>query len=95
HLFVPLIAGGLFGLICMYKGWLVVIAPVTLIFYGLGLVSAAKFTFGEILYLGILQVVLGLCCMFFLGYSLFFWAFGFGILHIVYGLVIHRKYERP
>lgn len=94
HLFIPLITGGLFGLICIYKGWLVVIAPVTLIFYGLALVSAAKFTFGEILYLGLLQIMLGLACMFFLGYSLFFWAFGFGVLHIVYGLVIHSKYER-
>ncbi|HLP13800.1 MAG TPA: hypothetical protein VK177_17835 [Flavobacteriales bacterium] len=94
HLLIPLISGGLFGLICIYKGWLVVIAPITLIFYGLALVSAAKFTFGEILYLGVLQVLLGLTCMFFLGYSLFFWAFGFGVLHIIYGLVIHRKYER-
>jgi hypothetical protein len=94
HLFIPLIAGGLFGLVCIYKGWFIVIAPVTLIFYGLALVSASKFTFGEILYLGLLQIILGLACMFFLGYSLFFWAFGFGVLHIFYGLVIHKKYER-
>jgi hypothetical protein len=91
---IPLISGGAFGLISMYKGWYVVIGPITLIFYGLALVSAAKFTYGEILYLGILQVLLGLTSMFFLGYSLFFWAFGFGVLHIIYGIAIHLKYER-
>lgn len=93
HLLIPLVAGGLFGLICISKNWLVVIAPITLIFYGLALVSASKFTYGEILYLGILQILLGLTCMFFLGYSLFFWALGFGVLHIIYGIVLYKKYD--
>ncbi len=39
-------------------------------------------------------IILGLIAMFYIGYGLYFWAIGFGILHIVYGLYIYYKYER-
>jgi hypothetical protein len=64
-----------------------------LIFYGLALVSAGKFTFGEIPYLGILEVLTGILALVFPGLALFLWAFGFGLLHILYGLIMHRKYR--
>ena len=90
---VPLITGGLFCLGLLYHGMFVFLAPATLIFYGLALVNASKYTFTDIQNLGYCQIALGLLSFFFLGWGLVFWAFGFGILHIVYGLMMHKKYK--
>lgn len=91
HMLLPLFVGGIFGLICIAKGYIELVAPVTLIFYGLALISASKYTFGEVIYLGIIQSLLGLLALIYIGYGLFFWAAGFGVMHIVYGIILHRK----
>ena len=93
NLLIPLAAGGLFILITLGRIPGTVTASVTLIFYGLALINAGKFTFGEIYWLGVLEVVTGLICLLFPGYTLYFWAFGFGVLHITYGLYMHLKYR--
>lgn len=90
---IPLLAGGVFCLALIYHGLIVFLAPVTLIFYGLALVNAAKFTFTDVEYLGYLEIALGLISLFFLGLGLLFWIIGFGVLHIIYGLVMHKKYK--
>lgn len=94
NLAIPLVAGGLLSLILAYHHVFYLIAPVTLIFYGLALVNASKFTLGDIRYLGILEILLGLTSAIFVGYTLIFWAFGFGVLHIVYGISMYLKYDR-
>ncbi|MBX2841713.1 MAG: hypothetical protein KTR26_08070 [Flammeovirgaceae bacterium] len=94
HLLIPLATGGCFSLILLYWGFPGMVAPITLIFYGLSLVNASKYVIGDIQYLGYLEIVLGLIASIFLGYGLFFWAIGFGVLHIFYGLVMYNKYER-
>ncbi|MFC6268337.1 hypothetical protein [Frigoriflavimonas asaccharolytica] len=90
---VPLVTGGLFCLILLYHHLFVLVAPSTLIFYGLGLVNAEKYTLSDVKYLGFMQIFLGLLSFLFLGWGLVFWAIGFGVLHIVYGLVMHNKYK--
>lgn len=92
NLAIPLFAGGIACLILLLHGFLGIVVPLTLIFYGLALVNASKYTLSEIRSLGLLQVVLGLLALQFIGYGLLFWTFGFGILHIVYGIVIPRRY---
>ena len=92
-LFLPLVAGGLFALILLFQNHIQLIIPVFLIFYGLGLISAGKFTYGEIFYLGILEIITGLASALFPAQGLIFWIIGFGILHIIYGLFMFRKYE--
>lgn len=94
NLFIPIIAGGIFIIALFYHHLYFLVAPTTLIFYGLGLLNASKFTLREIKYLGISEIALGLLSAFFIGYGLVFWAFGFGILHIVYGIGMYLKYER-
>ena len=91
---IPLIAGGLFCLaLVQYRvAWLV--APATLIFYGLACVNASKYTLGDVRYMGIAFIILGLISTQFLGYGLYFWALGFGVCHIVYGALMHFKYDR-
>ena len=91
---VPLGAGGLFLLKLIEEGVYGLIAPGCLIFYGIALINGAKYTFGEIRFLGYVITTLGVINCWFPGYGLYFWAAGFGLLHIVYGIVMWNKYER-
>jgi hypothetical protein len=92
---VPLGAGAIFCFILYSRGDAAMVAPTMLVFYGLALISASKYTMDEILYLGLMEIILGLINgLFFLGYGLEFWAMGFGILHIIYGTIMWYKYDR-
>ncbi len=95
NLFIPLVTGGLFCLILLKQGIVTMIAPATLIFYGLALVNASKYTLNDIRYLGFCQIILGLLNATWIsfGNGLLFWTIGFGVLHIVYGIYLHYKYE--
>ena len=92
-LFIPLFSGGVFALVLLIQNQVQLIIPVLLVFYGLALVNAGKFTYNEVFYLGILEIVTGLVSAFFPAHGLIFWITGFGILHIVYGIFMYRKYE--
>ena len=93
NLLVPLVTGGIL-IIILYSqhNWQLII-PSMLIFYGIALVSAGKFTYNEVFCLGLSEILTGLLSALLPSYGLFFWAFGFGILHIAYGLFLFRKYE--
>ncbi len=91
---VPLITGGLFIGILLMKGDYIAIASACLIFYGLSLVAGSQYTFSEVKWLGICEIVLGLIALFLPGNSLILWALGFGLLHILYGSIMYFKYER-
>jgi hypothetical protein len=91
-LFIPLAAGGLFSLILWYKGMPELIFSSTLVFYGLALLNASKYVMNEIRYLGITEIILGLIAG--ITYGLIFWAIGFGIVHIAYGIYTYLKYEK-
>lgn len=93
-LFVPLVTGGVLCLILMAHGQFKFVAPLTLLFYGLGLYNASKYSFAELRYLGLLEVLLGLIGTYFYGKGLLFWVIGFGALHIIYGMLMYFKYER-
>jgi hypothetical protein len=94
NMMIPLVAGGIYLLKLIEAHTFGLIAPGCLIFYGLALVNASKFTLGEVKYLGYLQILLGVVNLWFVGFGLYFWAIGFGILHIVYGIFMWHKYER-
>ena len=91
---IPLVTGGIFALIILQKGYVGLIAPVTLIFYGLACVNASKFTFGHVKYLGFANIILGLIATQYIGYGLYFWAVGFGVFHIIYGGLMYILVER-
>lgn len=94
NVMIPMLVGGLFILKLIEFGNYGLIAPACLIFYGLALVNASKFTLVEIRFLGYAQLVLGIINLWFIGKGLYFWAIGFGILHIIYGILMWNKYER-
>ena len=94
NVMIPLTAGGIFCLALLYHGYVGLIAPATLVFYGLALVNGSKYTLADVRFLGISEIILGLISLFYLGYGLEFWALGFGVLHILYGAIMYNKYER-
>lgn len=94
YFMIPFITGGAFSLILILRNDILLVAPAMLIFYGLALVNAGKFTLSEVHYLGITEIVLGLVAAVFVNWGLLFWALGFGLMHIVYGMMMYFKYER-
>lgn len=91
---IPLIAGGILMLILWSKGLFGLMASMSLLFYGLAIYAASTFTFNEMKYLGLIQMGLGLLAAWFIEYGLLLWAIGFGVIHIIYGIYMHFRYER-
>lgn len=91
---IPLVTGGIFSLLLLRHGFYGLIAPITLLFYGLACLHASKYTLRDVRYLGITEIILGLFAVEFSGYGLYFWIIGFGICHIVYGAMMYFKYDR-
>lgn len=91
---IPLFVGGIFALLLLQKEYYGLIAPITLLFYGLACVNASKYTLRDVRSLGITLLILGLLSTYFIGYGLYFWALGFGVCHIVYGSIMYFKYDR-
>lgn len=94
YMAIPLISGGALIFIFLLRGYYGIVAPASLIFYGLSLVSASNFTFTLVKYLGLCEIALGLIAACLPGYGLLFWAIGFGVLHIIYGSMMYLRYDR-
>jgi hypothetical protein len=93
NLSIPLIAGGIFSFLFLLQGEIDIVASSTLLFYGMALLNASKYTFEEIHYLGITEIVLGLLAAVFMYNGILFWTIGFGVCHIFYGLMMYLKYD--
>jgi hypothetical protein len=91
---VPMLVGALFIWRMIDLNMYELIAAACLLFYGLALVNASKFTLSEVRILGYLQILLGIIALWTPAYGLYLWAAGFGVLHILYGIVMWQKYER-
>jgi hypothetical protein len=91
---VPLLTGGILVLILISKSLIGLIAPMTLIFYGIAIYNASKYTIDELKFLGLVQLGLGLFGSYFIEYGLLIWGFGFGIIHIVYGMYMYFRYGK-
>lgn len=83
NLLIPLVSGGLFCLVLLYHGLVGLVAPATLIFYGLALLNASKYTLDDIRYLGICEIGLGLISSVYVGYGLTSY-----IYHIFEGFIL-------
>ncbi|WP_296314185.1 hypothetical protein [Winogradskyella sp. UBA3174] len=90
---IPLASGGLYTLIILSQGKYGQTGGLMLIFYGLALVNASKYSIGDIKYLGFIQIALGLIAAIYPGYGFWLWVIGFGIMHIIYGTWMHFKYD--
>lgn len=91
---LPILVGGIFIIKLIELKEIGLIAPSCLIFYGLALINGSKYTLSEVRYLGYAQIILGIINLWMIGYGLYFWAAGFGVMHIIYGAIMWWKYER-
>lgn len=91
---VPMVAGGILIIILIVNGLTGLVAPFSLLFYGIALFNASRLTIKEVEILGYTQILLGLAGSLFVQYGLLFWALGFGLAHIVYGIYMYYRYER-
>lgn len=93
NLSIPIITGGFVSMMFLYRGFVGIVLPMTLIFYGLALVNVSKYTLNEMRSLGLIEILLGLICLQFVSYGLIIWSVGFGFIHIIYGFIIKMKYK--
>lgn len=93
QLALPLLTGGIFVLALLYYNLNGLVAGTTLVFYGLALLNSEKYTYSDIKFLGLFEILLGCIALFWIGKGLLFWTFGFGVLHIVYGIILYKKYK--
>lgn len=91
---VPLLSGGIMILVLISKDLIGLIPSLMLLFYGLALYNASKFTIDEVKFMGMIQIGLGLIASYFIEYGLLFWSIGFGVVHIIYGIYMYFRYER-
>ncbi|MGJ8761415.1 MAG: hypothetical protein ACSHXA_12800 [Polaribacter sp.] len=91
---IPLVAGGIYIIIILNQQRYGQTGALMLLFYGLALFNASKYTLGDVKYLGLTQIVLGLLSAILPGYGFWFWVLGFGVMHILYGAVMYFKYDR-
>ncbi len=91
---LPMVIGGILIWKMIDLGYYELIVPSTLIFYGLALVNGSKYTMGEVRFLGYSEIAIGVLSLFIFPRGLYAWAFGFGVMHIIYGLSMWWKYDR-
>ena len=90
---VPLFFGGLFCFGLYLQGVTFLIIPAMLVFYGMALLNGSKYVHNEIKYLAGLEMILGTLALFNPVNGIYYWAIGFGVLHIVYGTIMYFKYD--
>ncbi|MBK7028368.1 MAG: hypothetical protein IPH45_03800 [Bacteroidales bacterium] len=93
---IPMASGGIL-LLPYFSGSGPILFPtaisLTLVFYGLALTSASRYSLNELFWLGIINIILGLTAFFLWKYSLIFWGLGFGVMNVVFGVYVYRKHE--
>ncbi|UCG61361.1 MAG: hypothetical protein JSV52_13730 [Candidatus Zixiibacteriota bacterium] len=94
HLFLPLVAGGLFVLALAYHGQLGMVSSAMLLFFGLALINSGRFVLMDMFWLGTVEIILGLAAAFWPSLGLVLWLIGFGLATIAYGTLMYFKYER-
>tara|TARA_R110000772_G_scaffold130353_1_gene238614 strand:+ start:298 stop:906 length:609 start_codon:yes stop_codon:yes gene_type:complete len=86
---IPLATGGIYIIINLNSQHYGLTASLMLIFYGLALVNASKYTIGNVKYLGYAEISIGLVCASLPDYGFWFWLLGFGVFHIIYGSIMY------
>ena len=94
NFFIPMAAGGLLCIALLMQQHYGLVSSITLIFYGLALINSSHFSYPALRYLGYAELVLGLIDCFMVNYALLTWFLGFGVLHIVFGIIFMIQYER-
>ena len=88
----PIIAGGLLTIVLFRAGLTNAIPGVWLLLYGTGVITGGMFSVPVVPIMGLCFMMLGAVALFLPEFVNWFMAAGFGGLHIVFGVIIARKY---
>jgi len=91
---VPFLSGSLVVFHLLTNDYISMVAPVSIIVYGIAVFCASHNSFVESRLLAVLEIALGVVALWFPGQGLWFWMVGFGLLHILYGIVFWFNHER-
>ncbi|MEZ4875081.1 MAG: hypothetical protein R2793_06455 [Flavobacteriaceae bacterium] len=91
---IPLVSGGLYILIILNQQKYGQTGALMLIFYGLALINASKYSIGHVRYLGIVEIILGLIGALMPGWGFWLWVIGFGGMHIIYGSLMYLQEKK-
>lgn len=91
---VPMLVGMVVVLRVLHYNQLWLVVPLSLLFYGLALINAGKYTVSNIRQMGYAFLALGCINLWLPAYGLYFWMLGFGLLHVAYGVYMWYKFER-
>ena len=94
NFFIPMVTGGLLCIALLTQQHYGLVSSITLIFYGLALINCSHFSYHELRYLGYAELVLGLIDCFMVDYAVLTWFLGFGVFHIIFGIIFMLKYGR-
>ncbi len=89
----PMFVGILLTIVLYRKAEIGVIPGTWLLLYGTGIVTGGMFSVGIVPVMGLCFMALGAASLFFPpGWTNLFMAAGFGLLHILFGIIIARKH---
>jgi hypothetical protein len=89
----PPLAAGILLTVVLYRARLIEFIPgVWLLLYGTGVVTGGMFSVSVVPLMGLCFMVLGAVALFVPGLSDWLMAAGFGGLHIIFGIIIARRY---
>ncbi len=91
HTLIPLLLCIIILEVVANKGYYSNITPLLLLFYGILLLNLSRFFSGNLKYLAFAEVVLAVIAYFIYDKELLFLGLGFGIFHIIYGLLTFNK----
>ena len=89
----PVVAGGILTLLLTQRGFFAALAPMWLLLYGVSFVSSGAYSIPVVPVMGVCYMLLGIAACFF-GFAIqnALMGVGFGGLHLVFGVVIARRY---
>lgn len=94
HMALPLLAGGVFILALARLGTFELICPAMLVFFGLALINAGKYSVSGTELFGVVELVLGLLAAFWVEAGLILWVVGFGLVTAGHGVLMYLQHER-
>ena len=93
--FTVMVVGGLACLTPLFNGLWNMVPGVMLVFYGLAMViiSPIALKVSIMKYIGYADILLGIAALAFAPWGIMLWAIGFGIIHIVWGIWFHLRFD--